>query len=162
VAPGGHVIGIDFSAAMLELARRQEPKIDFRLGDAANLELPAASVDAVTIGFGLRNLVDRDAGLREIYRVLRPGRRLVILEFAPPPRGMLMSAYRFYLGRVMPAVVGLRNGAEASAYRYLAATVQGFPPPLMLARELEAVGFRVSIERLSFGIVAIHTALRPA
>jgi len=162
VAPGGHVIGIDFSPAMLELARQREPEIDFRLGDASSLELPAASMDAVTIGFGLRNLVDRDAGLKEMYRVLRPGRRLVILEFAPPPRGVLMSAYRFYLGRVMPALVGLGNGAEASAYRYLAETVQGFPPPLTLGRELEAVGFKVSVERLSFGIVAIHTAVRPA
>jgi demethylmenaquinone methyltransferase/2-methoxy-6-polyprenyl-1,4-benzoquinol methylase len=158
VRPGGRVIGIDFSPGMLELARH-EPGVDFRQGDVTRLSEADASVDAVTIGFGLRNLVNRDAALREMWRVLRPGRRLVVLEFAPPT-GPLLTAYRFYLGRVMPAVAGLFNGDEASAYRYLAETVGGFPQPAVLARDLETIGFEVTVERMTLGIVAFHVAVR--
>ena len=160
VRPGGHVIGIDFSPAMIELARRLEPGVEFRLGDVTNLAEADSSVDAITIGFGLRNLVDCAAALREMHRVLRPGGRLVILEFAPPPKGLLMRTYRVYLGQVMPALVGLQSGAEAGAYRYLADTVTGFLPPAELALQLEHLGFRVSVERMSAGIVAIHSATR--
>src|SRR5947209_12595881 len=84
VRPGGRVIGIDFSPGMLALARAREPDIEFRQGDVTRLVEADASVDAVPIGFGPRNLVDRDAALREMRRVLRPGGRLVVLEFAPP------------------------------------------------------------------------------
>jgi demethylmenaquinone methyltransferase / 2-methoxy-6-polyprenyl-1,4-benzoquinol methylase len=161
VGPSGRVIGVDFSPAMLELARRREPKVEFRQGDVTQLSEADASVDAVTIGFGLRNLVDREAALREMFRVLRPGGRLVILEFAPPPAGWLMGAYRFYLAGVMPAVAGWSNRAEGSAYRYLAETVQVFPQPEALAGQLEALGFSVSVERMTLGIVALHVAQRP-
>ena len=78
--PGGRVIGIDFSQPMLERARKLEPEVEFRLGDVSRLSEPDASVDAITIGFGLRNLVDREQALREMRRVLRPGGRLVILD----------------------------------------------------------------------------------
>ena len=162
IRPGGRVIGIDFSAVMLERARQREPEVEFRQGDVSQLDLPAESVDAITIGFGLRNLVDREAGLQEMRRVLRPGGHLVILEFAPPPRGLLMSAYRFYLGRIMPAIVGIADSEEAEAYRYLAKTVQAFPEPRALADQLAGLGFSVSIERMSLGIVAIHTATKAA
>jgi demethylmenaquinone methyltransferase/2-methoxy-6-polyprenyl-1,4-benzoquinol methylase len=145
---------------MLELARQREPRVEFRQGDVTRLSEADASVDAITIAFGLRNLVDRETALREMFRVLRPGGRLVILEFAPPPDGLLMRAYRFYLSRVMPVAVGLRSGAEASAYRYLAETVQAFPQPAELARKLEDLGFTVSVERMTFGIVALHVAVR--
>ena len=160
VGPSGRVVGVDFSPAMLELARQREPRVEFRLGDVTHLSEVDASIDAITIAFGLRNLVDRETALREMFRVLRPGGRLVILEFAPPPRGLLMRAYRFYLSRVMPVVVGLRSGEEASAYRYLAETVQAFPQPAELARQLEGLGFTVSVERMTFGIVALHVAVR--
>jgi len=160
--PSGRVIGVDFSPGMLEMARRREPRVEFRLGDVTRLSEADASVDAVTIGFGLRNLVDRDAALGEMFRVLRPGGRLVILEFSPPSRGVMMRAYRFYLSRVMPAMAGLGNASDGSAYRYLAETVQAFPEPDALARELEEVGFTVSVERMTFGIAALHVAVRPA
>jgi demethylmenaquinone methyltransferase / 2-methoxy-6-polyprenyl-1,4-benzoquinol methylase len=161
VRPGGHVIGIDFSPGMLELARQREPEIEFHQGDVSQLAEADASVDAVTIGFGLRNLVNRDGALREMWRVLRPGGRLVVLEFAPPT-GPLLAVYRFYLGRVMPAVAGLFNADEARAYRYLAETVAGFPQPAVLARDLEALGFEVTVERMTLGIVAFHVAVRRA
>ena len=159
VRPGGRVVGIDFSPGMLSLARQREPDVEFRQGDVTRLSEDEASVDAVTIAFGLRNLVNRDAALREMWRVLRPGGRLVVLEFAPPT-GPLLAAYRFYLGRVMPAVAGLFNADEANAYRYLAETVQGFPPPAVLARDLEAIGFDVEVERMTIGIVAFHIGVR--
>jgi demethylmenaquinone methyltransferase/2-methoxy-6-polyprenyl-1,4-benzoquinol methylase len=158
VSPGGRVIGIDFSPGMLELARKLEPDVEFRQGDVSRLSEPDASIDAVTIGFGLRNLVNRDAALREMRRVLRPGGRLVILEFAPPT-GPLLAAYRFYLGRVMPAVAGLFSAKESSAYRYLAETVAGFPQPAVLAHDLEGLGFHVKVERMTLGIVALHIAV---
>ena len=159
VGRSGRVIGIDFSPAMLEVARRREPQVEFRLGDVTHLSEADGSVDAITIAFGLRNLVDRETALREMLRVLRPGGRLVILEFAPP-RGFLLLVYRFYLSRVMPAVAGLRSANEASAYRYLAETVQAFPQPAELARQLEDLGFAVSVERMTLGIVALHVAVR--
>jgi demethylmenaquinone methyltransferase/2-methoxy-6-polyprenyl-1,4-benzoquinol methylase len=162
VGPSGRVIGIDFSPGMLELARKREPQVEFRLGDVTRLSEGDTSVDAITIGFGLRNLVDREAAQREMFRVLRPGGRLVILEFAPPPRGLLMRAYRFYLSRVMPGVAGLRSPGEAAAYRYLAETVQAFPRPDVLARQLEGLGFSVSVEPMTLGIVALHVATRRA
>ncbi len=159
VRPGGRVIGIDFTPAMLELARTLEPEVDFRLGDVGRLAEADASVDAVTIGFGLRNLIERDAALREMRRVLRPGGRLVVLEFAPPT-GPLLAAYRLYLGRVMPSVARLFSAGEANAYRYLAETVADFPQPAVLARELEGLGFQVAMERMTLGIVAFHVGVR--
>jgi demethylmenaquinone methyltransferase/2-methoxy-6-polyprenyl-1,4-benzoquinol methylase len=160
VQPGGRVIGLDFSERMLEHARRREPAVEFRLADVHHLREPDQSVDAVTIAFGLRNLVDRAAALREMYRVLRPGGRLVVLEFAPPPSGLLMGAYRFYLTWVMPRVARLMSADEGEAYSYLAETVRSFPQPAELAASLQELGFSVAVERLTFGIVALHIATR--
>jgi demethylmenaquinone methyltransferase/2-methoxy-6-polyprenyl-1,4-benzoquinol methylase len=162
VQPRGRVIGVDFSPAMLELAREREPQIEFRLGDVTHLTDADASVDAVTIAFGLRNVVDREVALREMFRVLRPGGRLVVLEFSPPPHGPLMWGYRLYLTKFMPAVARLISRDEGQAYQYLAATVEGFPEPAELTAQLERLGFVVSVERLTVGIVAIHTAMRGA
>ena len=160
IRPGGRVIGVDFSEAMLQRARKLEPEVEFRLGDVSRLNEPDASIDAITIGFGLRNLVDREQALREMRRVLRPGRRLVILEFAPPPSGPLMRAYRLYLTRVMPAIADRLSGGEHRAYRYLAETVQGFPQPAELTASLDRLGFAVTVEPLTFGIVMLHVAVR--
>lgn len=161
VKPGGRVTGIDFSPAMLTLARQREPDVEFRLGDVTQLTEGDASVDAVTIGFGLRNLVAKEAALSEMFRVLRPGGRLVILEFAPPPPGVLMRVYRLYLTQVMPAVAGLLGRGEAHAYRYLAQTVQDFAAPADLARLLQRPGFQVFFEPMTFGIVTLHVAVKP-
>jgi demethylmenaquinone methyltransferase/2-methoxy-6-polyprenyl-1,4-benzoquinol methylase len=162
VRPGGRVIGVDFSVAMLEQARRLEPQVEFRLGDVSQLADPDESVEAVTIAFGLRNLIDRNGALTEMRRVLRLGGRLVILEFAPPPRAPLTRAYRFYLGRVMPRLIGWHDASQGAAYRYLAESVDAFLTPAQLTNLLEPMGFRVSVELMTFGIVAIHTAIREA
>ena len=161
VRPGGRVIGLDFSTRMLELARRRVPGVEFQLGDVTALPFGEGTMDAVTIAFGLRNLVDRARGLSEMRRVLKPGGRLVILEFRPPPRGPLSLPYRIYLARVMPRVAGW-FGMDRQAYQYLADTVQGFPSPTGLARVLEQVGFRdVQVQGMTGGIVALHRAARP-
>jgi len=162
VRPGGRVMGLDFSNQMLEVARRRVPGVDFRLGDVVALPIADRSVDAVTIAFGLRNLVDREGGLRQMFRVLKPGGRLVILEFPPPPSGVLGLPYRLYLTRIMPALAGWFR-QDRPAYEYLANTVQAFPSPTELAQVLEQVGFReIQIKRMTGGIVALHRGIRPA
>jgi demethylmenaquinone methyltransferase/2-methoxy-6-polyprenyl-1,4-benzoquinol methylase len=162
VRPTGRVVGIDFSKPMLERARRLEPQVEFLLGDVVALPFADASADAITIGFGYRNLVDRRAGLKEFHRVLRPGGRLVILELPPPPPGPLGALYRFYLVRVMPRVADWLSRGEEHAYHYLSATVQDFPSPAALVRDLEQAGFReVKVRLLSLGIAAIHVGVKP-
>lgn len=162
IRPGGRVIGVDFSNRMLEIARRLEPGVEFVLGDASKLPYSDGSVAAITIGFGLRNIVDREVALGEMFRVLRPGGRLVVLELPPPPRGPLRLPYAFYLDRVMPAVAGALKRGEDSAYRYLSASVQAFPTPAQLAAQMRAIGFDpVEVRRLTFGIAVVHVGVRP-
>jgi demethylmenaquinone methyltransferase/2-methoxy-6-polyprenyl-1,4-benzoquinol methylase len=161
VGTTGRVVGVDFSQAMLERARRLEPNVEFLLGDVMALPFADASADAITIGFGYRNLVDRQAALKEFLRVLRPQGRLVILELPPPPPGPLGSLYRFYLSRVMPRVADWLSRGEEPAYHYLSTTVQDFPSPTVLARDLEQAGYhQVQFKLLSLGIAAIHVAVR--
>ncbi len=162
IRPGGRVIGIDFSEAMLSRARQRHPEIEFQLGDVTALPYSDRSVQAVTIGFGFRNLVERDRALREMFRVLTPGRRLVILEFSPPERGWMARVYVVYLSRVIPAVAGFVRSRDGEAYRYLSESVEAFPSPLQLARQMEAAGFTdVTFQRMTFGVVSLHTGERP-
>ncbi len=161
VRPGGRVIGIDFSEAMLSRARQRDSEVEFQAGDVMSLPHSDRSVQAVTIGFGLRNLVDRDRALREMFRVLTPGRRIVILEFSPPQRGWMARFYVLYLSRVIPAVASLVRPRDGEAYRYLAESVEAFPSPLQLARQMEAAGFTdVTFQRMTFGIVSLHVGKR--
>jgi demethylmenaquinone methyltransferase / 2-methoxy-6-polyprenyl-1,4-benzoquinol methylase len=153
-ACGGRVTGIDFSQPMLERARRKAPGIEWVRGDVLALPFEDGSFDAVTVGFGVRNVDDLDAGLRELRRVLRHGGRIAILEITRPT-GVLAPFYRVWFDRLIPALGRVLPGG--SAYTYLLASVRRFPAPLELARQLGAVGFgEVRFERFAGGIVALH------
>lgn len=152
------VIGLDFSEAMLERARGRYPQIRFERGDATALPYPTARFDAVTMAFGIRNVVDRTRALQEAARVLKPGGRCVVLEFARPSPGPLASLYRFYLTRLMPAVGALLD-RRTHSYRYLAETITVFPEPEAFADEMRQAGFaEVVVTRRTAGVVAFYCA----
>ena len=162
------VLGVDFSQAMLDLAvvksrRLRGPgQIEYRLGDAMNLDLPDASFDAVTIAFGLRNVADPPRALREFRRVLRPGGRLVVLEFSEPRVGLVRWANRLYTERIMPVTATVVSGDRSGAYRYLPRSVRTFPDPVALSAEIAAAGFdEVTRTPLTFGVCTIHTGVVP-
>lgn len=166
VSPGGRVIGCDFSEAMLDLAREKAARrgaapVRFEWADALRLPYDDGRFDAVTVGFGLRNLSDLDAGLREMHRVLRPGGRLVILEITQPSRPPLSTFYRLWFDRAVP-VLGALAG-DPDAYSYLPESVRSFPPPRGLAGKLDAAGLeRIRWTVLAGGIIAIHSGVAPA
>jgi demethylmenaquinone methyltransferase/2-methoxy-6-polyprenyl-1,4-benzoquinol methylase len=154
---GADVVGLDFSERMLERARRKAPELEFVQGDALALPFDDASFDSATVGFGVRNVEDLDAGLRELRRVLRDGGRLGILEITTPT-GRLAPFYRVWFDRVVPLLGKLLPGG--SAYTYLPASVRRFPAPERLAGRLEASGFReVRYRTFAAGIVALHTGV---
>lgn len=158
--PRGRVVGLDFSAQMLEVARRDHPGLEFLEGDALNLPFEDGSFDASTIAFGLRNLADPVRGLREMLRVVRVGGKAVVLEFVRPPRGVVGSAYRLYLRTVLPVVGGALSG-EPKAYRYLSDTVDAYRTPGELGDMAMAAGWTdVRYVGLSLGTVGILTGLR--
>jgi demethylmenaquinone methyltransferase / 2-methoxy-6-polyprenyl-1,4-benzoquinol methylase len=153
---GADVVGLDFSERMLERAARKEPQIEWVQGDVLALPFEDASFDAVTVGFGVRNVEDLEAGVRELRRVLRPGGRLGILEITTP-RGRLAPFYRVWFDRVVPALGKVLPGG--AAYTYLPASVRRFPGPDDLAALLERTGFvGVRYRLFAGGIVALHVA----
>lgn len=158
-APGAEVVGSDFVPEMLALAREKARgrHLDLRLeeGDALNLPYPDGSFDAVTCAFGFRNFADYPRGLAELWRVLGPAGRLVILEFPPPRSGLFGSLFRLYFRQVLPRIGALVSG-NAGAYTYLPESVLAFPDPERLAGLMHATGFRTRYRLLTFGIAAIH------
>jgi demethylmenaquinone methyltransferase/2-methoxy-6-polyprenyl-1,4-benzoquinol methylase len=153
---GADVVGLDFSEAMLERARAKSSQIEWIHGDVLALPFDDASFDAVTVGFGVRNVDDLGAGLRELRRVLRPGGRVGILEITRP-RGSLAPFYRLWFDRVVPALGRVLPGG--AAYTYLPASVRRFPGPEELASRLGDAGFEAVRFRLfAGGIVALHVA----
>ena len=151
----GRVVGLDFSPQMLEVARREHPRLKFLEGDALNLPFEDASFDASTIAFGLRNLADPVRGLREMLRVVKPSGRAVVLEFVRPPRGLVGGAYRIYLRTLLPAVGGLISG-QAAAYRYLSDTIDSYHTPGELADMAMQAGWSdVRFHGLAMGTVGI-------
>jgi len=154
---GGGVTGLDFSAPMLERARGKSSEIEWIEGDALALPFADGSFDAVTIGFGLRNLPNVERGLTELRRVLRPGGRLAILEITRP-RGPLAPFYRFWFDGVIPLAGKVLPGG--SAYSYLPASVRRFPAPEGLSKLLDDAGFaEISWRLFAGGIVALHTGV---
>ena len=153
-AAGGRVIGLDFSARMLERARGKSGEIEWVQGDALELPFGNATFDAATVGFGARNLDDLERGLAELRRVVRPGGRLAILEITRP-RGLLAPFYRLWFDRLVPLLGRVLPGG--SAYTYLPASVRRFPGPEELAELLRSAGFENVRWRLfAGGIVALH------
>ena len=159
--PSVRVVGVDRSREMLDIGRR---KVDKRnLGERVHLfecdvlELPFVddSFDAVTIAFGLRNLPDYAQGVGELVRVLKPGGRLLILDFSPPAGGLYLKGYNFYLHNVVPVVGGLISGSR-SAYRYLASSINGFLPRDDVQRLMRAAGLQnFDRKKLAGGIAYI-------
>jgi demethylmenaquinone methyltransferase/2-methoxy-6-polyprenyl-1,4-benzoquinol methylase len=172
VAPGGEVVGCDFSEQMLDLARAKAastgigstlsesdgsgaPTLRFEWANA--LELPYAddTFAAATVGFGARNFADLDQGLREMTRVVRPGGRVVVLEITTPTRPPLSTFYRVWFDRIVPALG--RFAGDSDAYTYLPSSVRRFPGPEQLAATMERSGLRrIRYILTAGGIIAIH------
>jgi demethylmenaquinone methyltransferase/2-methoxy-6-polyprenyl-1,4-benzoquinol methylase len=163
IGPDGRVVGCDFSEPMLQLAREKSGEeglaVEFGWADALDLPYGDESFDAVTIGFGARNLADLERGLGEMARVLRPGGRLVILEITRPQREPLASFYSLWFDRVVP-VLGTVAG-DQDAYSYLPESVRSFPEPEVLAAMIDRAGLdRIRWLLLAGGIIAIHSATK--
>jgi demethylmenaquinone methyltransferase / 2-methoxy-6-polyprenyl-1,4-benzoquinol methylase len=151
---GARVTGLDFSEPMLERARSKAPELEWVRGDALALPFAEESFDVATVSFGIRNVADLEAGLRELARVLRPGGRLAVLEITRP-RGVLRPFFRLWFDVLVPAAGKVLPGG--AAYAYLPASVRRFPGPEDLAAALEGAGFgAVSYRLLAGGIVALH------
>ena len=161
------VVGLDFSAPMLGEARRKDAasgggRIAWVHGDAMALPFADGSFDAVTVGFGLRNMPNYGGALREMALVLRPGGTLVCLETTPMPVPVLRRLFDLYFSRVVPIVGGMLSG-DRDAYVYLPASAAAFPDADALGRMMLAAGFaRVRYLRLGAGTVALHVAVTPA
>jgi demethylmenaquinone methyltransferase/2-methoxy-6-polyprenyl-1,4-benzoquinol methylase len=170
VGPGGRVVGSDFSERMLDLAREKPvpagaPGVGsarpiFEWADALELPYDDDSFDAVTVGFGVRNLLNLERGIAEMTRVLKPGGRLVILEITQPTRPPLSSFFSVWFDRVVP-LIGKVAG-DSDAYSYLPESVKRFPPPDKLAAIMAGAGLeQIRWTILAGGIIAIHSGRRP-
>ena len=159
---GGRVVGSDFTFAMLERGTDKLAALPVEPACADALALPFrdAAFDGATVGFGVRNLADLYAGLAELARVLKPGARLVILEFTTPSWQPFRALYLGYFLRVLP-LVGRMVSRHSTAYTYLPESVRQFPEPPELAARLERAGFgQVGWKTLSGGIAALHWGVR--
>lgn len=157
---GVHVIPADFSLGMLRVGHRRRPDLAFTAADATRLPFADESFDAVTMSFGLRNVVDVAAALREFARVTKPGGRLVICEFSQPVLGPVRTAYREGVLRVLPSIAR-RTASNPESYVYLADSIRAWPGQRELAAQIGAAGWsQVHWRNLSGGIVALHRAVR--
>lgn len=163
---GARIVGTDFCRPMLEIAARKAvatsaTEIPFVEGDALKLPFADCSFDGVSIAFGLRNLSNVEAGLKELKRVLKPTGRAAILEFSTPVVPGFRALFKFYFTRVLPTVGGMISGSRG-AYEYLPDSVSRFPDQKRLATMMREAGFEeVEYKNLTGGIAALHLGTRP-
>jgi demethylmenaquinone methyltransferase/2-methoxy-6-polyprenyl-1,4-benzoquinol methylase len=158
---GVRVVACDLSLGMLQVGRQRRPDLAFVAGDALALPFADGAFDAVTISFGLRNVPDVDAALREMLRVTRPGGRVVVCEFSRPTNTAFRAVYDRYLTRALPRIAGV-VAKESDAYTYLADTIAAWPDQRTLGLQLRGAGWvNVAFRNLSGGIVALHRGFRP-
>ena len=164
--PAAHVVGVDFAQAMLRVGqekirqRQLADRIALVRGDATRIPLEDGAVDAITIGFGIRNVEDTAAACDEMRRVLAPGGRIAVLEFSIPGTRGVRAAYLWYFNQVLP-LIGRLISRHTAAYGYLPASVGAFASPDEFAAILRKHGFvDVAVVRLTFGIVFLYTAHR--
>ena len=168
-SPAADVIGLDFTPEMLALAERkrtslpaaQAAKIRYQQGDAQALPFSDASFDVVSIAFGIRNVAEPARALSEFARVLKPGGRLIVLEFDRPTHPPMSWFYAFYCGWLMPRTATLLSGDKSGAYRYLPRSVGTFMPRREMQNSIRRAGFSdVTIHALSLGICVCYRAVR--
>lgn len=158
VAAGAVVVPCDFSIGMLEVGKQNRPHLPFTAGDATRLPFADGVFDAVTISFGLRNVVEPEKALAEMHRVTRPGGTLVVCEFSHPTWAPFRTAYVEYLMRALPPVATAVSSSP-DAYVYLAESIRAWPDQPALAAQIAAAGWSdVAWRNLSGGIVALHRA----
>lgn len=160
------ILSTDFVPEMLKIGTQKaagykgRTRIEFEVADAQDLPFGDEEFDIATVAFGVRNLPDRGANFREVHRVLRAGGRYVILEFSRPALKPFRVLYHFYLRTVIPFLGGMLTG-DRSGFDYLNESIRAFPPPQALAAELYKAGFSsVEWHNLTFGIVAVHVAVK--
>ena len=163
VGPGGFVAAADFSLPMLRHGEKrfEQQQVGEVQGDASRLPFADESFDAVTVGFGIRNVANRDKAFREMARVLRPGGRVVCLEFSQPPCGLFRTGYEIHARHVMPRLGGAISG-RPDAYAYLPASVARFDSREELAERMREAGLSpVRFVDLTFGLVCVHVGIKP-
>jgi demethylmenaquinone methyltransferase/2-methoxy-6-polyprenyl-1,4-benzoquinol methylase len=161
VRAGADVVPTDFSLGMLRVGKARRPDLALTAGDATRLPFADGSFDVVTISFGLRNVVDTAAALREMLRVTRPGGRLLVCEFSRPVWPPFRVVYLNYLMRALPAVAR-RVSSDPESYVYLAESIRAWPDQATLASAVRDAGWeRVGWRDLTGGVVALHRARRP-
>jgi demethylmenaquinone methyltransferase / 2-methoxy-6-polyprenyl-1,4-benzoquinol methylase len=160
------VIGVDISEGMLEVGRKKmkargyEHKIDLRLGDSENLPFEENKFDAVIVAFGVRNFENLEKGLSEMHRVLKPGGRMVVLEFSKPRAFPFKQLYNFYFNFILPKI-GRLISRDPAAYTYLPESVQAFPDGDDFTSILKRLGFnQTSCKPLTFGISSLYTGIK--
>ncbi|MEV4862384.1 demethylmenaquinone methyltransferase [Streptomyces ossamyceticus] len=157
---GAYVVPCDFSLGMLRVGKERTPWLPFTAGDATRLPFKDDTFDAVTISFGLRNVQDTDAALREMYRVTKPGGRVVICEFSHPTWAPFRTVYTEYLMRALPPTARAVS-SNPDAYVYLAESIRAWPDQAGLAERLQKAGWgKVAWRNLTGGVVALHRGFK--
>ena len=161
-ATGAQAIACDLSLGMLEVGKKRHPQLTFVAGDALQLPFADNSFDAVTISFGIRNVQNVQLALTELYRVTKPGGRLVICEFSTPEIGWFRKIYHNYLISALPKVAN-RLSSNPVAYQYLAESILAWPDQAKFAAQIQQIGWeQVAWRSLTGGIVALHRGSKPA